>query len=135
MAYNNGFPATYQPMFPQYISQPAPTTTQMPQSQNSPMIWVQGINAAKSYLMAPNMTLPLWDSEAQTIFLKSTDASGMPTMKILDYTIRQDAQTPQHNIIADPAPDYVTHVELTDLENRLVHKIDEMAKKKEVDAE
>ena len=88
MAYN-GFPATYQPMYyPQY--QPV----QMPQtnnnsSQNAPIIWVQGEAGAKSYLIAPNTTVPLWDSETQRIFLKTADAAGMPTMKILSYTIEE----------------------------------------------
>jgi hypothetical protein len=34
----------------------------------------------------------LWDSEAQTIYLKSADASGMPSIKVLDYTIRDSAK-------------------------------------------
>lgn len=89
MAYTNGFPIGYQT--PQYFY-PQP---QMPQSQtqnqsNSSIIWVQGEAGAKSYLVAPNNTIQLWDSERQTIYLKSADASGMPSMKILDYTIRQE---------------------------------------------
>lgn len=95
MAAFNGFPATYQPMYyaPQYQpmmqqQQPAqPVQTQQPQ-MNSNLIWVQGEAGAKSYLVAPNTTVQLWDSEKQTIYLKSADASGMPSMKVLDYTIR-----------------------------------------------
>ena len=92
MAYNNGFPATYpqmyyQPQFqtvqPKYMQQ-----TQQPAQQSNGIIWVQGEAGAKSYLVAPNTTVQLWDSEAQVIYLKSADASGMPSMKILDYTIR-----------------------------------------------
>ena len=61
-------------------------------SNNDPsnLTWVTGIGGAKSYLVAPNSTATLWDSERQTIYLKSADASGMPSMKILDYTIRED---------------------------------------------
>lgn len=61
------------------------------QPQNG-LIWVQGEAAAKSYPVAPNQTIQLWDSEAQVIYLKSADASGMPSMKVLDYTIRDMAQ-------------------------------------------
>ena len=74
--YNNGFPATYQPMY-QYQQQ---------QPQNG-IIWVSGEAGAKAYLVAPNTTVQLWDSEAQRIYLKSADASGMPSIKVLDYTI------------------------------------------------
>lgn len=80
MAYNNGFPIGYQQMYyPQYQS-----STQT----NNGIIWVQGEAGAKSYLVAPNTTVQLWDSENQVIYLKSADASGMPSMKTLDYTVR-----------------------------------------------
>ena len=64
---------------------------QINQNQSSSgIIWVQGESGAKSYLVAPNCTVQLWDSESQTIYIKSADASGMPSIKILDYTIRDD---------------------------------------------
>lgn len=84
MAYNSyGYPGYSQ--FPQYY--PQDFRTAMPQQTNSP-IWVQGEAGAKSYLVAPGTTVALWDSEAQVIYLKSADASGLPQMKVLDYTIR-----------------------------------------------
>ena len=82
MAYNNYFPMSYQPMYyqPQYqppqvqqTQQAAPT-----QQQSNGLIWVQGEGGAKSYLVAPNTTVMLMDSETQRFFLKSADASGMP---------------------------------------------------------
>ena len=91
MAAFNGFPATYQPMY--YPQQYQPQMPQQPAQQNSNLIWVQGEAGAKSYLVAPNTTVQLWDSEAQCIYLKSADASGMPSMKILDYTIRNQTPT------------------------------------------
>ena len=81
MAYYNGFPATYQPVY----QVPQPQT----QNQQGSIIWVQGEAGAKSYMVAPNSTVTLWDSENQTIYLKSADASGMPSIKTLDYTIRE----------------------------------------------
>ena len=62
-------------------------------AQNPPgILWVQGEAGAKSYLVAPGTTVQLWDSERQTIYLKSADASGMPSIKTLDYTIREPAE-------------------------------------------
>lgn len=81
MAYYNGYPATYQPVY--QIPQ------QQPQTQQNGIIWVQGEAGAKSYMVSPNNTVQLWDSESQTIYLKSADASGMPSIKTLDYTIRE----------------------------------------------
>lgn len=65
-----------------------------PQQPSSGIIWVQGEAGAKSYLVAPNTTIALWDSENQTIYLKSADAAGMPSMKTLDYTIRETPAEP-----------------------------------------
>lgn len=82
-----GYPL-YQPQFPQMM--PQSMAMQTPQYNNNNLTWVQGIGGAKSYLVAPNSTATLWDSERQTIYLKSADASGMPSMKIIDYTIRDE---------------------------------------------
>lgn len=87
MAIFNGYPATYQN--PYMIQQPQ---FQQPQQQQSGIIWIQGEAAAKSYLVAPNTSVALFDSERQTVYIKSADASGMPSIKTLDYTIREAAQ-------------------------------------------
>lgn len=139
MAYNNGFPVTYPQYYPQYQQPQIQIPQQQIQAQaaqptlqvNNPMIWVQGETGAKSYLLAPNTTLPLWDSESRTIYLKSTDASGMPSMKILDYTIRNEIQPQQQNVPiaseqSQPKVDYVTHDELKDFEEKITHKIEEI---------
>lgn len=117
-AYNGGYPAAYAPMYyaPQYQ---APQQTQ----QNNGMIWVSGEAGAKAYLVAPNTTVQLWDSEAQVVYLKSADASGMPSMKVLDYTIRN--QTPVNAPVSasSPAsinsPDYATKAEIEALAARI----------------
>ncbi len=90
MAYNNYFPTGYQPYYQPQINTAGP---QQPQQQNTGIIWVQGEAGAKSYLVAPNSTVTLWDTESQTIYLKSADAVGMPSMKILDYTMRGMPET------------------------------------------
>ena len=84
MAYNTYYPSSYQ--YSQFLTQPQP----QPQTPASEIKWVQGEAGAKSYLVAPNQTVTLWDTESQTIYVKSADASGMPSMKVLDYTLRED---------------------------------------------
>ena len=115
MAYYGGFPATYQPMIqaPQY---------QAPQqNQQGGLIWVQGEAAAKSYMVAPGNTVQLWDSEEKVIYLKSADPSGMPSMKILDYTIRGEEKE-------QPAVEYATKEDL----NALAEKVKELSRRKKV---
>lgn len=130
MAYYNGFPATYQPVY-QY--QPP---VQQTQNQQNGIIWVQGEAGAKSYLVAPNSTVQLWDSESQTIYLKSADASGMPNMKILDYTIRDSARNVQNSPVTtsnECLSNYATKDEIraiTDEITALREKVDGITKRR-----
>ena len=124
MAYNNIFPVNYGYQMPQMQQVP-----QMPQQQSdSPFIWVQGEAGAKSYLIAPNKTIPLWDSEAQTIYLKSADASGMPSMKILDYTIRDSANMPAKTPLSVPTDEYVTKKEMEAFRAEISKKMESLIK-------
>ena len=107
--YNNGYPASYNNPY---------MVSQYQQPSNNGIIWVQGEAGAKSYLIAPNTTVQLWDSESQTIYLKSADASGMPSMKVLDYTIRGEA--------AAKKEEYATKADL----DALAEKVAALAKKK-----
>ena len=98
MAYNP-FPVGYQPTqfyYPQQqqAQQPQP----QPAQQSNGIIWVQGEAGAKSYLVAPNTTVQLWDSESEVIYLKSADASGMPSMKVIDYKVRNSAPEQSHSV-------------------------------------
>lgn len=98
MAYNP-FPVGYQPTqfyYPQQqqAQQPQP----QPAQQSNGIIWVQGEAGAKSYLVAPNTTVQLWDSESDVIYLKSADASGMPSMKVIDYKVRNSSSEQSHSV-------------------------------------
>ena len=110
--YNNGFPVTYPQMYyPQ--AQPVMQQPQQSQQQNG-IIWVSGEAGAKAYLVAPNTTVQLWDSESQKIFLKSADASGMPSIKVLEYTIRDNPQSSAPKV-TQPQADYATKQDLNSL--------------------
>ena len=120
--YNNGFPATYTPYYAplQVQQQNNPAAQQMP-AQGS-LIWVQGEAAAKSYLVAPNNTVQLWDSEAQVIYLKSADASGLPSMKVLDYTIRETGRNGSNSAPDDAnnkLSNYATKEEIRAISERI----------------
>lgn len=122
MAYNNFFPTSYQPYQMPQMSQ-MPQQVQQPQ-QNSGITWVLGEAGAKSYLVAPNTTVSLWDSESQTIYLKSADASGMPSIKILDYTIRDAA--PQHQAPISNQVNYATKEDVGVLQSEVNKLREEM---------
>lgn len=116
MAYN--FPLGYQPYYPTQNNAYAPQMNVTPTApvQNG-IIWVQGEAGAKSYLVAPNTTVQLWDSEEQVIYLKSADASGMPSMKVLDYTMR--GTTSDAKAIIDMDSKYITRDEYDGLKKQI----------------
>jgi hypothetical protein len=125
MAYNNGLPIGYNPVIPpigQYLPPQAPMIMAQQQSHTG-LTWVQGEAGAKSFLVGPNQTVDLWDSEAQVIYLKSADASGMPSMKILDYTIRDSSNLPPKTPVND---EYATKNEVETIKDSLKHEIDEI---------
>lgn len=96
---NTYYPTNYQP----YYQAPV---------QQSGMIWVQGESAAKSYPIAPNTSVALWDSEANTVYIKSADTSGLPSMKIIDYTVRENNMRRSETA---PQNEFVTKDELSSI--------------------
>ena len=112
MIYNSGiYPTNF--YNPQYSQSNIPQT---PMQSNNNIIWVQGINGAKSYQVAPNTSVQLWDSESQTIYIKSADASGIPSIKIIDYTFRDNA--PQ-NATDFNSSDFATKSDINTLQQEL----------------
>lgn len=128
MAYGVGYPGSYlQQQYPQAaVPQQYPNLYQQPQ-QNGNMIWVQGEAAAKSFAVAPNTTVPLWDSENQIIYLKSADASGMPTIKVLEYTVKEQNLQNQLN---DSKHEYVTKADFSEFEERIMKQIENLSYKR-----
>lgn len=94
---NNAYQAPFVPYTP-----PVTTSQYTPQPQQTNNItWVQGIEGARAYNVGPNSAVSLWDSESNTIYLKMTDASGIPQpIRIFDYTERAENK--------EETKDYVT---------------------------
>jgi len=118
MAWNSYFPTGYQPMYyPQVQAQPAPQNvpqSQMPQPQSGSngLTWVQGETGAKSYLVAPNTTVMLMDSENDVFYLKSTDASGMPMpLRTFEYKERKSPENEPKLSRRENSTEYVTKSE------------------------
>ena len=126
MAYNSGFPMTYQPMYPQYI--PASFQPQMTQQNDNGILWVQGEAGAKSWAVAPGKSVMLMDSESSTFYIKSSDNSGMPMpLRIFDYKERTE-QVVQSPAIQHQEIDTSKFVTWDDLDKRL----NELLKQREV---
>ena len=62
--------------------------------QNNGVNWVQGEAGARAWMMAPNSSVLLMDSESQRFFIKQTDQYGMP-MPLRTFTYTEVVQGAQ----------------------------------------
>lgn len=128
MADNQGqFAQPYQsPM--QTNPAPMPMQTQ----PTNDMIWVLNENEATSYPVAPNNSVVLWDKSNPTIYIKSVNAQGMPSMRVLDF-VERNADTSNSPINAPKTHEcacgdkYATKEQINDLKG----KIDDLTAKYE----
>lgn len=109
--YGNPYMPPMQDNLAQLRQQQMQTIPPMPQNSlpQSGVQWVSGEQEARSWMVAPNAAVALWDSTAPTVYLKQADASGKPTLKVYDLVERlasaPDAQKA-------PAAEYVTRKEV-----------------------
>ena len=95
-----------------------PQQTQIPQT-NQGILWVQGEAGAKSYLVAPNTSVLLMDSENERFYIKTTDSAGMPTLRTFEYKeVGVNAPEPQKQPEISLDDKYVTRQEYNDLRGK-----------------
>lgn len=95
-----------------------PQQTQIPQT-NQGILWVQGEAGAKSYLVAPNTSVLLMDSEESRFFIKTTDNAGMPTLRTFEYKeVGVNVSEPQKQPEISLDDKYVTRQEYNDLRGK-----------------
>lgn len=91
--YPQPMPDNLMQMRQQQMMQPAPPPVPQNPVTTGGVQWVSSEQEARGYLIAPNSAVALWDSTAPTVYLKQSDASGKPTLKIYDLVER--AETPR----------------------------------------
>ena len=109
------------PYYPNYFY---PTQSNAyPAQNNVGIVWVQGEAGAKSYLVGAGQSVLLMDSESNTFYIKSTDASGMPSpLRIFDYKERTHTQSATNATVLDPNK-YVTRDEFNQLVDSLKKEV------------
>lgn len=83
------------------------------QQASNGFVWVNDINEAANYLVAPNSAVQLWDKNSPCVYLKTADAAGKPTMQIFDLVERKQQPTAQTQTAT--TADYVTRAEFAEL--------------------
>ena len=83
--------------FQQPIGQPMQNAQMPMQGQpTNDFLWVLNENEATSYPVAPNNTVTLWDKNLPTIYIKSVNAQGVPSMRVLDFVERTSTNPTPH---------------------------------------
>lgn len=105
-------PYQYYPVYQQPVAQP----TQLPQTQMSNpqngIIWISGESEAAMYPIAPNNAVVLWAKDGKTIYLKSADATGKPTMRVYDLVERSRIDSDGTSSADSKVPTYATKDDL-----------------------
>lgn len=119
MAYYAPFyrPTYYDPIqqnpmgqFNQQFQQPIQNAQMPMQGQpTNDFLWVLNENEATSYPVAPNNAVTLWDKNLPTIYIKSVNAQGVPSMRVLDFVERTATnQTPPVGTAFNSPDNFVT---------------------------
>ena len=71
------------------VQQPQQMPMQTPMAQptampSNDMLWVLNETEATSYPVDPNNSVTLWDKNKDTVYIKSVNMQGVPSMPILD---------------------------------------------------
>lgn len=102
--------------------QQAVNIPQMPQTPvNQGLLWVQGEGGAKSYLVAPNSTVLLMDSDDAVFYLKSADSAGLPTLRTFSYVEIESNQNKQKS--KEVQKEFVDREEFELFKNEILEKI------------
>lgn len=88
-----------------------------PQANNTSIIWVLGEAEARSYPVAPGNTVTLWDRDNPTIYIKSADSAGIPSLRIIDWVERNPQNAKNSTQRADEV--YVTREEFEALRSKI----------------
>ena len=86
-----------QPMIQQPVQQMPMQMQPTQMSGTNDMIWVLSEVEATSFPVAPNNSVTLWDKNKDTVYIKSVNAQGVPSMRILDYTERAADNAPKNS--------------------------------------
>ena len=127
--YNNG-------AMPDMLTQMRQNAQPVQQQPSNSIVWVQGLQAAKSFPVAANTTVMLLDSESSVFYLKTSDASGMPLpLRVFDYKERTQngsnlpTNAPQGGLAVDLS-NYVTYDQLNEILDNMAQNSTQKKEKK-----
>lgn len=117
MSYNPYSPYPQNPYGqPQYGSY-QPSFQQPQQPQTNTYAFVNGIEGAKAYPMAPNQTVMLMDNDNPIAYMKTSNAMGQASLKY--FKLVETSEQELRGKSAQPAVDYATKADLEALAKKV----------------
>lgn len=114
----NGQEMTNAQTMPQYQPQML-QNIQMPQATGD-LIFVLNETEAMAYPVAPNNSVTLWDKNNDTVYIKSANMQGVPSMRILDYKERNINNTTKNaENIDNFSKNFVKITDFNELQERI----------------
>lgn len=114
----------YSGINPLAYQQPQPNWMMPPRQnvQNNGVIWVNGLEGAKGYIVQPNSTVVLMDSEQNCFYLKSANEVGIPSIRIFEFKEKTQATSAQSEVNLDEKlKNYVPRAEFDEIKNTLTN--------------
>ena len=93
----------------------------VPSAPTNDMLFVLNETEATAFPVAPNNSGTLWDKNQDTVYIKSVNMQGVPSMRILDYTERTADNAPktptEHKCTCGDK--FATKEQINDLEGKI----------------
>ena len=122
-SYNQNY--VYQQPYNQYPQYQQPTQmyqTYQPQVVYHPLTYINGIEGAKTFIVNPNQTFYLMDSDSNTLYVKTADAQGKCDLKA--FVLSSAENNPHNQQKADlHSLNYVTKEDLNIFKEEIINAI------------
>lgn len=102
---NQYYFGNYNPYLQQQVAQ---MQQPMQRTSNASIIWVNSLEEAQMYPVAPNSAVALWQVTEPVVYLKQADASGKPTLVTYDLVERKQQTTADKNLTDELSDKFVT---------------------------
>lgn len=102
---NQYYFGNYNPYLQQQVAQ---MQQPMQRTSNASIIWVNSLEEAQMYPVAPNSAVALWQVTEPVVYLKQADASGKPTLVTYDLVERKQQSTADKNLTDELSDKFVT---------------------------
>lgn len=120
-----GYTQPYTPT-PQYNNYQTQQQTQ-PQQTYIPLTFVNGEVGAKAFIMQPNSTIYMQDSDSDKLFIKKSDAQGKSTMRKFKLVeLDENDQTIENKVQKDMSSNFISKEQLEALKQEFEGKLSEL---------